>query len=81
MRYFFVKYTIFITFTFKVPQICYSWASRKTKNAKLYNFVPVPTVVETVMEAIPLLVMYLFNYGGLDLVLERCEIFLTKCFF
>ena len=40
-------------FTFKVP-----W---KNQNVKLYNSLPVPTVVETAIKGLPLQIIYVFN--------------------
>ena len=37
-----------------------------------FSFFAVPTIVKTAMEALPLLIIYLFNYGRLDLVLNIC---------
>ena len=47
---------------------------RKTKKFQysILNFFPVQAITETAMEALPLLVIYLFNSGELDLVLKIC---------
>ena len=42
------------------------------KRPKCQNFFPVPNIVETPMETIPQLVMYLFNQGILDFVFKMC---------
>ena len=49
----------FLIYTFKGPKKFISWASRKTQMP--YCFFPVPNIVETAMEVLPLLVMYLFK--------------------
>ena len=46
--------------------------STKTKIPNCIAFFAVPTIVETAMEALPLLIIYLFNQGRLDLVFSMC---------
>ena len=57
-----------IQFTFKGLKEFISWTSRKTQMPNC-SFL-VPNIVETPMEAFPLLVIYLFNQGVLDFVLK-----------
>ena len=56
----------------KFPRKSISRASRKAKMPNCVIFVPVPTIVETAMEAFPLLILYLLNKGRLDLALNMC---------
>ena len=45
----------------KLPQKFTSWVSKKTKMPNCIVSFAVPIIVETAMEALPLLVIYLFN--------------------
>ena len=45
----------------KLPRKFISWVSRNTKMPNCIVFFAVPITVETAMEALPLLVIYLFN--------------------
>ena len=47
------------------------WTFRITKMENC-NFFPVPAIMETTMEALPLLAIYLFNSGKIYLVLKIC---------
>ena len=55
-------YTIFVTFTASqfASQI-YFLGFWNDQHSKLYNFSPLPTIVETAMDALPPLIIYLFN--------------------
>ena len=69
------KYKISITFTTLLIalSICFFLRLPKRKNTKLHSFFfAVPTILETAMEVLPLLVIYLLNWGRLDLVLNMC---------
>ena len=72
-RNFFVKLKKFIMeicniiiFTSKVPRKFFSWASTKTEVPNCIISLPAPTILETAMEALPLLLIYVFSQGGLD---------------
>ena len=56
-------------FIFKRPKKFISWTSRKTQMRNCFYLVP--NIVETPMEALPLLVIYLFKHGVLDFVLNQ----------
>ena len=47
-----------------------SWVSRKTEILNCRTSTLIPTAVETAMETLLLLVLYIFNQGGLDHILE-----------
>ena len=47
-----------------------SWVSRKTEMLNCRTSTLTPTAVETAMETLLLLVLYIFNQGGLDHILE-----------
>ena len=50
----------------------YLFPGRKTKMSNCIISLPVPTVVEKAMVALPLLVIYVFNQDELDLFLKMC---------
>ena len=57
-----LKYTISIIFTtLQIPSQIYILGFYSDKNTKLHDIFAVKTMVETVMEALPLLIMYFFN--------------------
>ena len=47
--------------SFKLPHKFISWVPRKTKMPKCIVYFAAPIIVEKAMEAIPILVIYLFN--------------------
>ena len=49
--------------TYQIASKSYFLDPYKDKNAKLHNFLVVPTIVETAMEALPLLIIQLFSYS------------------
>ena len=56
-----------IIFTSKVPRKFFSWASTKTEVLNCIISLPIPTVVETALQALLLQVIHVFNRGGLHL--------------
>ena len=68
LKMFIWKYTIFIL-TFKGPRKFISWTSRKTQ---MTIFALVQNIVQTPMEALPLLVINLFSQDVLDCISKMC---------
>ena len=53
-----------------MPQRFISWAFKKTEVPDYIISLAVPTVVETTMETLSLLLIYVSNQGELDLILK-----------
>ena len=65
----------------KLPCQFISRTSTKTKITNCINVFIVLTIVETAMEVLPLLMIYLFNYRRLDLACKRVKYFILSVLF
>ena len=64
-----------------MPQKLISWVSGKTEIPSCIISFPVPAVVETAMDALPRLAIYVFNQQSVAKIMGKTAIWAISCFY
>ena len=64
-----------------MPQKLISWVSGKTEIPSCIISFPVPAVVETAMDALPRLAIYVFNQQSVAKIMGKTAIWVISCFY